>query len=88
MDLTAYKDVPIVVSIDYFIKGFPSASSCYQNHTQISKSVGEEVVRPINAPDLSCLRIWGTDHSSLQFLLRFYAFSPFPCNIPWATGSH
>lgn len=84
MDLTAYKDVPTVVSIDYFINGSPSASSCYQNHTRINRSVGEEAVRAINAPDLSCFRTWGTDHSSFQFLLRFHAFASFPCNIPYA----
>lgn len=53
MDLTAYKGVPIMVSIDYFIEGSPSASSCYQNHSQINRKVGEEVVRVTNAPDLS-----------------------------------
>lgn len=88
MDLTAYKAVPIMVSIDYFIEGSPSASSCYQNHSQINRNVGEEVVRVTNAPDLSHLRTWGTDQSRLQFPLRFHAFAPFPRNIPWATGSH
>lgn len=45
-------------------------------------------MRAINATDLSCLRTWGTDHSSLMFPLRFHAFVPFPCNIPWAIGRH
>lgn len=59
MDLTAYKDVPIVVSIDYFIEGFPPSPCCYQNHIQMNRSVSEYVVRATNAPDMSDLKHLG-----------------------------
>ena len=89
MDLTAYKDVPIVVSIDYFIEVSPP-SCCYQNHIQMNRSVGEDVVRATNAPDLSELKHLGYRSQLPPVASQISCICPFSTQRPmghWQTLS-